>query len=112
MFILACNEEFGVKNNEFKSNEAITQIIESHSYLNETELKLKHELEDSIRTFLESYDEFIQNKSKLESEVFDHFHEMRFQVDEQREELKKRIDEIALAMIDETNKYQEKYLRD
>jgi hypothetical protein len=37
---------------------------------------------------------------------------MRFKIDQQREELKKRIDEIALKMIDETKKYQEKYLLD
>ncbi len=37
---------------------------------------------------------------------------MRFQIDEHREELKKRIDDIALALIDETNKFQEKYLKE
>jgi hypothetical protein len=107
-----CNEEFGVKNNEFKSNEAISKLIESQSYLSVDEIKLKHELEVSIKKFFEFYDEFSQNKSKLESDVFDHFHEMRFKIDQQREELKKRIDDIALAMIDETKKCQEKYLRD
>jgi hypothetical protein len=30
----ACNEEFEVKDNEFKSNEAISKLIDSHSYLN------------------------------------------------------------------------------
>ena len=62
--------------------------------------------------FFEFYDEFSQNKAKLESDVFEHFQEMRFKIDQHREELKKRIDDIALAMIDETKKYQEKYLRD
>ena len=69
-------------------------------------------MEVSIKKFFEFYDEFIQNKTQLESDVFEHFQEMRFKVDEQREELKKKIDDIALAMIDETKKYQEKYLRD
>ena len=41
--------------------------------------------------------------------MFDHFQEIRFKIDEQREELKKRIDDIALAMIDESNNYQDKY---
>ena len=59
-----CNEEFEVKSNEFKPNDAISKLIESKLYLNETEIKLKHELEDSIRTFLEFYDEFIQNTAK------------------------------------------------
>jgi hypothetical protein len=75
-------------------------------------MKLKHELEESFQKFFESYDEFIQNKSKPESDVFNHLHEMRFKIDQHREELKKRIDDIALSMIDKTNKCQEKYLRD
>jgi len=44
-------------------------------------------------------------------DVFDDFHELHFQIDQQREELKKRIDYIALAMIDETKKYEEKNLK-
>ncbi len=40
-----CTEEFQIKNNEFKSNEALKKLIESHSYLNEEETSLKHELE-------------------------------------------------------------------
>jgi hypothetical protein len=98
-----CNEEFGVKNNEFKSNEAISKLIESHSYLNETEMIIKRELEESLRQFFEFYDEFNQKRTNLDLDVFDHFQEMRFKIDEQREELKKRIDDIALGMIDETN---------
>ena len=39
--------------------------------------------------------------------MFDHYHEMRFQIDEQRERLKVRIDDIALAMIDKIKKYEE-----
>jgi transposase-like protein len=107
-----CNEEFQVKNNEFKSNEAISKLIDSHSHLNETEMSLKQDLEVSIRQFFEFYDEFTQNRTQLDSDVFDHFQEIRFKIDQHREELKKRIDDIALAMIDKTNKYQEKYLQD
>ena len=33
-----------------------------------------------------------QNKSKLESDVFDHYQELRFQIDEHRERLKEKID--------------------
>jgi hypothetical protein len=36
---------------------------------------------------------------------------MRFQIDQKREELKKKIDDIALAMIDETKKYEAIYLK-
>jgi hypothetical protein len=101
-----CNAEFGAKNNQFKSNEAFAKLIESHSYLSEDEFRLKEELEVSLRKFYQFYDELNQNKSKLESDVFDHFEEMRFQIDEHRENLKKKIDDIALAMIDETKLYE------
>jgi hypothetical protein len=105
-----CNEEFGVKNNEFKSNNQLKHSIESHSHLSDQELGLKQELEESIKKFFEFYDKFDQNRTKLESNIFDHFHEMRFKIDEQREELKKRIDDIALAMVDQTKKSENVYL--
>ena len=56
----------------------------------------KQDLEASIQKFFEYYDEFSQNNNKSESDVFDHFQEMRFQIDQHREELKKRIDDAAL----------------
>ena len=40
-----CNGEFQVKDNHFKSNEALTQIIQSHSYLSDEEINLKQKLE-------------------------------------------------------------------
>jgi hypothetical protein len=43
--------------------------------------------------------------------VYDHFQEMRFRVDEQREELKKKIDDIALAMIDKIKKSEAVFLK-
>jgi hypothetical protein len=91
-----CNEEFEVKNNQFKLNEAISKLIESHSYLNETEMSLKRELEVSIKKFFD---------------IFEHFQEMRYQIDEHREKLKEKIDEIALKMIDDSKKYEALYLR-
>jgi hypothetical protein len=64
-----------------------------------------------IRKFSEFYDEFIQNKNTIEFAVFEHFQEMRFQIDQHREELKKTIDDIALSMIDDTKKHEEIYLK-
>jgi hypothetical protein len=72
-----CKHECQVKDNHFKSNEALLQLIESQSYLN-AEISLKHGLKMSIRKFFEFYDEFSQNRTQLESDVFDHFQEIRF----------------------------------
>ena len=66
----ACNEEFEVKNNHFESNEDLKTLVESQSYLSEEESSLKKVLEDSMRQFFEFYDEFNQNKSILESDVY------------------------------------------
>ena len=40
-----CNEQFQIKNNEFKSNEALKKLKEKQPYLSEEETSLKHELE-------------------------------------------------------------------
>jgi hypothetical protein len=106
-----CKKEFGVRDNEFKLNEALKNLIESHSYLSVEELGLKQELEESVRRFYEFYEEFIQNRTNLDADIFEHFQEMRFQIDEHREKIKERIDDIALEMIDQTNKYEALYLR-
>ncbi len=106
-----CNGEFKVKNNEFKSNESLTQLIENQSNLNAEEFSLKHDLEMSMRKFFELYDEYVRNRNKIDSDVFDHFQELRFQIDDQREELKKRIDDIALAMINQEKKSEESLLK-
>jgi hypothetical protein len=60
-----CNREFVVKYNHFESDEALSQLIESK--------------------FFEFYDEFNQNRTKLNWDVFNHYHEIRFQIDEHRE---------------------------
>jgi hypothetical protein len=101
-----CNQDFPIKDNEFRSNTNLKNLIESQSYLSEEEMSRKQGLEVSIRKFFEFYDEFNQNKTKLESDVFDHFQEIRFQIDEHRERLKEKIDDIALAMIDKLKKHE------
>ena len=102
-----CSDESGVKNNEFKSNHSLKKLVEDQSYLSEVEINLKQELEGSLRKFFEFYNEFVQGKTQLDLDVFDHFQELRFKVGEQREELKKRIDDIALEMIDQIKKCEE-----
>jgi hypothetical protein len=107
-----CNEEFRINDDEFRSNKTLRKLIEKQSYFSGEELSLKQKLEDSIRKFFVLLDEFNQNRTNLDMDVFNRFQEIRFQIDEQREELKKRIDDIALKMIDETKKHEEKYLQD
>jgi hypothetical protein len=105
-----CKQEFQVNDSQLKSNKAFTKLIESQTYLNEEEISLKQKLEESIRIFFEFYDAFTQNKTQLDLDVFNHFQEMRFKIDEHREKLKERIDVIALEMIEKANKGEKEYL--
>jgi len=106
-----CKQEFQIKDIEFKSIQASKKLKESQPYLGEEETRLKQEFEEAVKKFFELYDQYEQNKTQLDTDVFNHFQEMRFQIDEHRERLKERIDEIALAMIDQTKKSEEMYLK-
>jgi hypothetical protein len=99
-----CNGEFQLNDDAFRSNKNLKKQVENQSYLSEGEINLKQKLEESIKKFFQYYDEFSQIKNKIETDVFDHFQELRFQIDEHRERLKVRIDDIALVMIDKIKK--------
>jgi hypothetical protein len=101
-----CTQEYQVKDNDFKSSNDLSKLLESQSYLSKEEISVKQKLEESIREFFKIYDEFTHNKAKLESDVYDHFHEMIFKIDEHRERLKAKIDDIALEMIEKIKKYE------
>jgi hypothetical protein len=64
-----CKEEFGVKDIEFKSNEALTKLIESQFHLSDEEISLKQKLVVSIRKFFESYDEFQQKFQQIYTRI-------------------------------------------
>ena len=46
-------------------------------FKSEKEISLKQESKESNRKFFEFYDEFVQNKTQLKSDVFSHFQEVR-----------------------------------
>jgi hypothetical protein len=105
-----CKQEYQVKDNEFKSVEVLKKLLDEQLYLSEEEISLKRKIEDSIQNFFQLYDEFLLNKTSLDLNCHNHFQELRFQIDEQRENLKAKIDEVALEMIDKTKQLEAKYL--
>ena len=56
-------------------------------------------------------EEYVLNKNLVTLECHKHFQEVRFQIDEHREELKKKIDDISLEMIERAKKYEDLYLK-
>jgi hypothetical protein len=104
-----CNQEHQIKENQFRSINAFKKLITDQTYLSEEEISIKHELEKSIQKFFKIHDQFIQNETKLERVVFEHFEEMRSQIDQHRDKLKEKIDQIVLAMKDETKSFEKEY---
>jgi DNA-directed RNA polymerase subunit M/transcription elongation factor TFIIS len=76
-----CNEEFRVRDIEFKSNEELTQLIENQSHLSDKEITHKQELEISIKKFfskrrfngniISKAGEDFKNKIKIQDYVCD-----------------------------------------
>ena len=55
-------------------------------------------------------EEFISSKNGLDLNCHNHFQEIRFQLDQHREELKEKIDNIYMEMIEKTKAYEASYL--
>jgi hypothetical protein len=105
-----CKQEYQVKDNEFKSVEFLKKLFDDQLYLSDEETSLKQKIEESIRVFYQLYEEFLLEKTSLDLNCHNHFQELRFQIDEQRESLKAKIDKVALEMIDKTKQLEAKYL--
>jgi hypothetical protein len=106
-----CKQDFEVKDNEFKSNEIIKEQIEQLVYLSDEEFSLKKKIEDSIRQFFQIYEQFTLDKTRIDLDVHEHFQEIRFKLDEYREELKQKIDDIYMGMIEKTKTFEATYLK-
>ena len=106
-----CSQEFQVKGNDFKSNKFVQKQLNDQVFLNGKEISLKQKIEESCRVFYQMYDTFSLNMNKLNLDCHNHFQEIRFQLDEHREQLKVKIDDIYIEMIDKTKEFEAKYLK-
>jgi hypothetical protein len=108
---IKCKQDFEIKGNDFKTIEILKELLDQLLYLSDEEVSLKKQIEDSIRTFFQMYEEFCLNKTTLDLDVHNHFQEIRFKLDEHREELKVKIDDIYMEMIEKTKKIETTYLK-
>jgi hypothetical protein len=106
-----CKQDFDIKGAGFKTIEILMKQIDDHIYLSDEELTLKKQIQYSIRQFFQMYEQFTLNKTTVDLDVHEHFQEIRFQLDEHREELKQKIDDIYMKMIDKTKKFEATYLK-
>ena len=100
---LKCDKDFDVPRSGFPSDERVANILEKEQHLSKEEKAIKHAIQELIQKL-----EHLQNDVKLQQNAievtnFDHFTEIRRQIDIQREELKNKIVEISLKLIDQMN---------
>ena len=105
-----CKQEFELINNDFKSIQFIQDQIDNKIYFSDEEINLKQRIEDSITSIHQMYEQFTLSKNTLDLDCHNHFQEIRFQIDEHREKLKKKIDDISMEMIDKTKEFEAFYL--
>ena len=106
-----CGRIVDVNGNEFtSSSKFVKQLLDEEAYLSEEEIALKKQLNDSTRAFYETNKNFLSNKTQLDLNCRNHFEEIRFRIDAQRDKLKVKIDQIALEMIEQTKKYETSHL--
>jgi hypothetical protein len=103
-----CKQDFVVKGNDFNTIEILKKQLDDHVYLSDEEFALKNQIEDSIRQFFQMYEQFTLNKTNL---VHNHFQEIRFKLDEHRERLKGKINDIYMQMIEKTKTFEAAYLK-
>ncbi len=106
-----CKIHFVIKDNHFKSSNLVKKQLDDHVYMSDEEFSLKKQIQDSIQYFFQLYEQFTLDKTKLDLDVHEHFQEIRFQLDQHREELKQKIDDIYMEMIDKTKKFESTYLK-
>ena len=107
---IKCNKTFSIRdNNNFRFNQMAKLFLDEFKFLSLNEMLLKKQIEDGFKCFYQMQKELVQSKNELALQCFDHFQELRRQIDLHREELKEKIndiqlknkiDDIALDMID------------
>jgi hypothetical protein len=106
-----CMQDFQVKDNEFKVNILVKKLLDEHAYLSDEGVSLKKEIQDSIRKFFQTLEEFSSNKIALDLVVHNHFQEIHGNIDLHCEKLKEKIDDIYMEMIERTKKFAATYLK-
>ena len=106
----SCGEVFDVKNNQMmRQNKALQNLIQKELFLSDAEKSKKKSLEESIQNFSQLNEQLQESKNIFELQSHNHFQEIRRKIDIQREELKDKIDQIALKMIDELKLIEDTY---
>ena len=106
---LKCEKEFELPQKGFEINGIVNNILAKELYLSDTEKTIKHEIGELIQQMEHLQTNVFQKQNTMEVTSYIHFAEICRQIDMQREELKKKIDEIALKLIDQVKETEKAY---
>ena len=96
---LPCGKEFLATEITVNFNKLAGIILETDEYLSQDEKQTKSEIKDLLAQLQQLNSQFREEQNKFELNSHNKFTEIKRQIDLQREELKGKIDKIALAMI-------------
>ena len=92
-------KDFDVPRSGFEANSALANLLANESHLNDEEKSIKCAIQDLIKQLEQLQGSVNLKRDEMELANCNHFIEIRRQIDIQREELKAKIDEIALKLI-------------
>ena len=99
-------------NSSFYPNEIIKKIIELNIHLNEEQKTTKQTVSKMLSNCDTLLKEFNSNQANFEIKISKIFDQIRRKIDLHREELKNKIDDIALEMIRKTKEKEKNLLND
>ena len=85
---LKCDKDFDVPKSGFPSNESAINILANEQHLSEEEKAIKRDIQELIQKLEQLQNNVKLQQNDMEITSFDHFTEIRRQIDIQREELK------------------------
>ena len=105
-----CKKEYNVKENEFNLNKILEKMLIQGVYLSDEEKAFKLQISQEMNKLKRLFNELRERKPLLEVEIYDHFVELRRQIEIRREEAKARIDDISMQMINLSKKTEATYM--
>ena len=105
-----CGIEHNLNEVTCMPNKAMEKMLSQGVHLSDEEKSFRQKLEESLADLHFFGDELRAKHSLLEVAIYDHFVELRRQLDLRSEEAKLQIDTIHMEMIEASNKVQAEYM--
>jgi hypothetical protein len=103
-----CHEVLNLSKESLKPNKILKNIIDKNGHLNEEEKKAKTKVKEFIDEVQELINKIEEKQLNIEVIHYDKFADLKRDIDLRRENLKLKIDEIYMEMIEKVEKIEKK----